>query len=180
MRKKRARIEFKRVDVEQFKPPISETRAQKIRQSPVLFDRKNTRAFLENKESQRAESGSNLDDIIIRSDLRLIDNPASKILFVQKILSERFGWREVEFSKRGSYVRQLHESLARRTMQAWELISLFTKLCEQNPREPRSYSQVIQWTWRRSPSRLTNAACAGPSCDQRDIFVAHLGVTHRR
>ena len=95
---------------------MGETRAQKIGQSRVLFDRKNARAFLKNKAGQRAESGSNLDNIIICSDLRLIDNPASKILVVQKILPERFGWREAEFSKRGSYVRQLHENLARRTM----------------------------------------------------------------
>jgi hypothetical protein len=50
------------------------------------------RAFLEDESSQRAQPRPNLDHVIIGRNLGLIDNPAGKILVVQKILTECFGW----------------------------------------------------------------------------------------
>jgi hypothetical protein len=62
---------------------------QKLCKSRILFDRENMRAFFQNKSRQRAQARPDLDHIIFRSDLRLIDNPTSQILIVQKILAER-------------------------------------------------------------------------------------------
>jgi hypothetical protein len=75
----------------------------------------------------------------------LIDNPASKILVMEKVLAERSRWRNPYFSKRGSYVRELHVNLARCARDRRKLIYLFTKFCEQNARAAGTYSQVIQW-----------------------------------
>src|SRR5438067_13442040 len=67
----------------------------------------------------------------------MIDNPASQILVVEKILTESFGWRNGYFSKRGSYVGDLHINLVRCALRRWELVYLLTKLCEQNARGRR-------------------------------------------
>src|SRR5258708_16323017 len=100
MREKNACIELQRISVDDFKSLIPEARTQKLRKSRILFDRKNVRAFFKNKSGQRAQAGSDLDHIIFRSDLRLIDNPASEILIVQKVLAESFGRRHADFLKR--------------------------------------------------------------------------------
>ena len=44
----------------------------------------------------------------LRSDLRLIDDPASKILVVPKILTESFRWRHADVLERRAYVGELH------------------------------------------------------------------------
>ena len=77
-----------------FKPLIIDVHAQKICEARVFFNRENARTFLKNEPGQRAEAGPNFDHVIVGSDLRLIDNPASKILVVKKILAKPFGWRK--------------------------------------------------------------------------------------
>ena len=61
------------------------------------------RAFFKNKLGQRAQAGPDLEDIILRSDLRLIDNPARQVLVVQKVLTERFGRRDADLFERRAY-----------------------------------------------------------------------------
>src|ERR1700687_4547378 len=116
MCKKRAPIEFQGIGVDYFKPLMTDVCAQKICEARVFFDRENARAFLKNERSQRASSGPNFDHVIVRSDLRLIHNPASKILVVKKILAKGFGWRKGYVSKRGSYVGELHMNFACRAL----------------------------------------------------------------
>ena len=100
MSKQNAWIELQRISVDDFKSLIAKPRTQKFCKSGILFDRENVRAFFENKPGQRAQAGSDLDDIISRSDLRLIDNPASEVLIVQKVLTESFGRPDADFRKR--------------------------------------------------------------------------------
>ena len=88
MSKQNAWIKLQRISVDDFKSLVPEARTQKLCKSRILFDRENVRAFFEKKPGQRAQAGPDLDHIISRSDLRLIDNPASEILIVQKILPE--------------------------------------------------------------------------------------------
>jgi hypothetical protein len=104
MREQNAWIELQCISVDDFKSLVAETRAQKLCKSRILFDRENMRAFFEKKPGQRAQAGSDFDDIIFRSDLRLIDNPASEVLIVQKVLAESFGWRHADFLERRAYL----------------------------------------------------------------------------
>jgi hypothetical protein len=104
MREKNAGIELQRVSVNDFKPLVSEARTQKLCKSRILFDRKNMPSFSQKKPGQRAQAGPDLDHIIFRSDLRLIDNPASEILIVQKVLAESFGRRDTDFFQRPAYL----------------------------------------------------------------------------
>ena len=104
MREKNAWIEFQRISVDDFKSLIPEARTQKLCKSRILFDRENMRAFFQKKSGQRAQAGPDLDHIIFRSDLRLIDNPASEVLIVQKVLAESFGRRDADFLKRRAYL----------------------------------------------------------------------------
>src|SRR5439155_20560434 len=43
-------------------------------------------------------------------------------------------------------------NVARCALRHSKLLSLFTRYCEQNVQEPKTYSQVIQWTLRLSSS----------------------------
>src|SRR6476620_4018405 len=104
MSEKNAWIELQRISVDDFESLVSEARTQKRCKSRILFDRKNVRAFFENKPGQCAQTGSDLDHIICRSDLRLIDNPASEVLIVQKVLTESFGRPYADFLKRRAYL----------------------------------------------------------------------------
>src|SRR6476646_8050636 len=103
MREKNALIELERISVDDFKSLIPEARTQKVCKSRILFDRENMRAFIEKKARQRAQAGPDFHHIIFRSDLRLIDNPASEVLIVEKILSESFGRRYADFLKCRAY-----------------------------------------------------------------------------
>src|SRR6187549_2993856 len=104
MREKNARIELQRVDVKNFKSLVVETQTQKLCKSRVLFDRQNAHAFFKNEPGQRAQAGADLDDIIFRNDLCLINNRASEVLIVQKILAESFGGRDADFLERRAYL----------------------------------------------------------------------------
>src|SRR6266566_146214 len=104
MREKNACIELQRISVNDFKSFFAEPRTQKFCKSRILFDRQNVRAFFENKPGQRAQAGSDLDDIICGSDLRLIDNPASEVLIVQKVLTESPGRPNADFLERRAYL----------------------------------------------------------------------------
>src|SRR5512132_224996 len=104
MREKNTWIELQRISVDDFKSLIPEARTQKLCKSRILFDRENLRAFFKNKPGQRAQAGSDLDHIIFRSDLRPIDNPASEVLIVQKVLTESFGRPDADFLKRRAYL----------------------------------------------------------------------------
>ena len=102
--KQNAWIELQRISVDDFKSLIAEARTQKLCKSRIFFDRQNMRAFFKKKPGQRAQAGPDLDHIIFRSDLRLIDNPASEILIVQKVLAESFGRRHADFLERRAYL----------------------------------------------------------------------------
>ena len=104
MREKNAWIELQRINVDDFKSLIPEARTQKLCKSRILFDRQNMRAFFQKEPGQRAQAGPDLDHIIFRSDLRLIDNPASEVLIVQKVLAESFGRRDADFFQRRAYL----------------------------------------------------------------------------
>ena len=104
MSEQSAWIELQRVSVDDFKSLICEARTQKFCKSRILFDRQNMRSFFQKKSGQRAQAGPDLDDIIFRSDLRLIDNPASEILIVQKVLTESLGRRDADFFERRAYL----------------------------------------------------------------------------
>jgi hypothetical protein len=104
MREKNAWIEFQHITVDDFKSLVPETRTQKLCKSRVLFDRQNAHAFFKNEPGQRAQAGTYLDDIIFRNDLCLIDNRASEVLIVQKILAESFGGRDADFLERRAYL----------------------------------------------------------------------------
>src|SRR5215510_8484365 len=103
MREKNTWIELQRISVNDFEPLILEARTQKVCKSRILFDRENMRPFFQKKPGQRAQSGPDFDHIIFRSDLCLIDNPASEILIVEKILAKRLDWRHADFLERGAY-----------------------------------------------------------------------------
>jgi len=103
MREKNAGIELQRVSVDDFESLLPEARMQKLCKSRIPFDRENVRAFFKNKLGQRAQAGPDLEDIILRSDLRLIDNPARQVLVVQKVLTERFGRRDADLFERRAY-----------------------------------------------------------------------------
>src|SRR5215472_3406193 len=132
MGEKNAWIELQRISVNDFKPLISEAGTQKLCKSRILFDRQNMRAFFQKKPGQRAQAGPDFDHIIFRSDLRLIDNPSSEILIVEKILAEGLNRRHADFLKRLTYFRKLHSRRMRPIRQQGKLLGLFTKLCEQN------------------------------------------------
>src|SRR5262249_8936132 len=100
MREQNAWIEFQRVNVEDFKSLVPKLRTQKLCKSHILFDRENVRAFFKNKSGQRAQAWPDLNNVIFRTDLRLIDNPASEVLIVQKVLTESFGRRQADFFER--------------------------------------------------------------------------------
>ena len=104
MREKNAWIELQRISVDDFKSLVPEARTQKLCKSRILFDRENVRAFFEKKPGQRAQARTDLDHIICRSDSRLINNPASEVLIVQKVLSESFGRPDADFRKRRAYL----------------------------------------------------------------------------
>src|SRR4030095_16334659 len=143
MREKNAGIELQRVSVEDFKSLVPEARTQKLCKSRIFFDRQNVRAFFKKKPGQRAQAGPDLDDVIFRSDFRLIDDPASEILVVQKVLTESFDRRDADFFQRRAYVRKLHRRGAWGTGQQGKFVRLFTKFCEQNASRQRTCSQVI-------------------------------------
>src|SRR5256885_15061239 len=104
MSKQNAWIELQSISVDDFKSLIPEARTQKFCKSGILFDRENVRAFFEKKPGQRAQARTDLDHIICRSDSRLIDNPASEVLFVHKVLSESFGRPDADFLERRAYL----------------------------------------------------------------------------
>ena len=103
MCEKNAWIELQRISVDDFKSLIPEARTQKVCKSGIFFDRENMRAFFQKKPGQRAQAGPDFHYIIVRSDLRLIDNPASEVLVVQKILAERLYRRHADFLERRAY-----------------------------------------------------------------------------
>src|SRR6476646_4612173 len=100
MREKNTWIELQRISVNNFESRIPEVRTQKLCKSRILFDRQNVRSFFQKKPGQRAQPGPDFDHIILRSDLRLIDNPASEVLIVQKVLTESFGRPDADFLER--------------------------------------------------------------------------------
>jgi hypothetical protein len=104
MSKQSAWIELQRISVDDFKSLICEARTKKFCKSRIFFDRQNMRSFFQKKSGQRAQARSDLDYIIVRSDLRLIDNPASEILIVQKVLTESLGRRDADFFERHVYL----------------------------------------------------------------------------
>jgi hypothetical protein len=104
MREKNAWIKLQCVSVDDFKPLVSKPRTQKLYKSRILFDRENMRAFFKNKPGERAQAWPDLDHIIFRSDLCLIDNPASEVLIVQKVLAESLGRRHADFFERRTYL----------------------------------------------------------------------------
>src|SRR5262249_5904928 len=132
MGEKNAWIELQRISVDDFKSLIPESRTQKLCKSCVLFDRQNMRAFFQKKPGQRAQAGPDFDHIVFRSDLGLIDDPASEILIVEKILTALLNRRHADFLKRLTYFRKLHSRRMRPIRQQGKLLGLFTKLCEQN------------------------------------------------
>src|SRR6476646_2866481 len=104
MREQNVWIEFQRINVDDFKSVIPEARTQKLCKSRILFDRQNMRSFFHKKPRQRAQTGPDLDDIIFRSDLRLIDDPARQVLIVQEILAKSFGRRDADSFQRRVYL----------------------------------------------------------------------------
>ena len=88
MRKKNTRIKLQSVYIQYFQSRMIETFAQKIREAGVFLDCENVRAFLKRQLSESAQARSNFYHIIVRNYLRLINDPAGKILVVQKILPE--------------------------------------------------------------------------------------------
>src|SRR5262245_32184432 len=132
MREKNAWIELQRISVDDFKPLIPEARMQKVCKSRILFDRENVRTFFEKEPGQRAQPGPDFDHKIFRSDLCLIDNPASEILIVEKILAESLYRRHADFLQRCPYLGKLHSHGARPIRQQGKFLGLFTKFCEQN------------------------------------------------
>ena len=103
MREKNAGIELQRVSVQDFKALVPEARTQKLCKSRIFFDRQNVRAFFKKKPGQRAQAGPDLDNVVFRSDLRLIDDPASEVLVVQKVLAESLDRRHPDFFQRCVY-----------------------------------------------------------------------------
>ena len=104
MGEKNAWIELQRISVEDFKSLLLKPRTQKLCKSRILFNRQNVRAFLKKKPGQSPQARSDLDDIIFRTNLRLIDNPTGEVLIVQKVLAESFGRRHADFLKRRAYL----------------------------------------------------------------------------
>jgi len=104
MSEQTAWIELQRISVDDFKSLIRKARTQKFYKSRIFFNRQNMRAFFQKEFGQSAQAGTDLDHIIFRSDLRLIDNPASEILIVQKVLPESFGRRDADFFERRVYL----------------------------------------------------------------------------
>src|SRR6266550_8144955 len=137
MRKQGASIEFERVDVQHFQALATETLAQEIGEACILFDCENARAFLKKEFCQRSQTGTDFEHVIVRSNLRLIDNPSRKVLVVQKILTKRFDRRNVYFLKRRPYVGEPHGKVSKDTASPGEIRLLSTKLCKQNMQEPR-------------------------------------------
>ena len=95
---------MQRISVDDFKSLVAKPRTQKFCKSGILFDRENVRAFFEKEPGQRAQAGPDLDHIICRIDLRLIDNPASEVLIMQKVLTESFGRPNTDFLKCRAYL----------------------------------------------------------------------------
>ena len=85
-----------------------ETATQKICEPRVFLDRKNLRAAFENEFGQRAQTRTDLDDVIIFCNLRFFYNPARKVSVVQKILSESFDRRDADLAQSCVDFRQLH------------------------------------------------------------------------
>ena len=104
MREQNAWIELQRISVDDFKSLVAKSGTQKFCKSGILFDRENVCAFFEKKPGQRAQARPDLDDIVFRIDSRLIDNPASEILIVQKVLTESLGRPDADFLKRRAYL----------------------------------------------------------------------------
>ena len=122
MREKNARIELQRISVDDFKSLIVETRERKKFASRASFSIARTCAPFSRRNLVNApKPGPISTHIIFRSDLRLIDNPASEILIVQKILTESFGRRDADFFKRRAYLGKLHRRGARPTRQQGKL-----------------------------------------------------------
>src|SRR5207249_9445079 len=65
-------------------------------------------AFLSKQFSQSAQTRTDFDDVISRTYLCLIDDPAREIWVVQKILSESFDRRDFYFPKRRANLGELH------------------------------------------------------------------------
>src|SRR4249919_1710677 len=108
MSEQNAWIKLQRISIDDFKSLIPEARTQKLCKSCIFFDRQNMRSSFQKKPGQGAQTGPDLDDIIFRSDLRLIDDPASKVLIVQKVLAERFDRRDADFFQCCVYLGKLH------------------------------------------------------------------------
>src|SRR5919206_1474491 len=104
MREKNAWIELQCISVDDFKSLVSDARAHKLCESRILLDRENMRAVFEKKPGQCPQAGPDFDHIIFRSDLRLINNPASEVLIMQKVLAEGFGRRDADFFERCAYL----------------------------------------------------------------------------
>src|SRR2546430_3109571 len=104
MSEQNAWIELQRISVDDFKSLVAKPRTQKFCKSRIFFDRENVRAPFKNKLRQRAQARPDLDHVICRSDFCLIDNPASEVLIVQKVLTESFGRPNADFLKRRAYL----------------------------------------------------------------------------
>ncbi len=71
------------------------THAQEIRQPPVFFQHGQPRAGFERRAGQSTQAGTDLDEFVARLHVELGDDPAGKVLVVEKILAERFRRREL-------------------------------------------------------------------------------------
>ena len=89
---------------------MTERFAQEIREARVFLDCENLCAFLKRQLGESAQARSNFYDIIVRNDLRLIDDPARKILVVQKILPESLDRRNPDSRKRYPYFGEPHKT----------------------------------------------------------------------
>ena len=101
MHEQLAHVEVHRVHVRHLQAFIfSKARLQVICQTAILFDRQNGCAFFENARGQGAETGTNLDDEIVRTHICGLDDRARYILVVKKILAERTDGRNADLLQR--------------------------------------------------------------------------------
>ena len=73
-----------------FEPVTGKMRAQEFDQSRVLFNRKHSRATLQQETGQRAKARSDFNNVILSRGLDLIYDPTAEIAVVKEILSEAF------------------------------------------------------------------------------------------
>src|SRR5438067_2326952 len=94
-----SRVEVERIAVHDFQVLIRKSVAQKLDEAFVFLDCEYAHAFRKRQFSQRSQTGTDLNDVIVWGQIRLVDNPAREVVVVQKILSEGLHWRNADLTQ---------------------------------------------------------------------------------